>query len=262
MWYHQGQIFNRMKKNPNLYLLICKDTSQWHWVGLRKGRRHKGLGACSVSTAVVLGLMSLNCGWKPLYKRTYVNLERDNSSDMERQDDERYITHWDWLTPAGGCQQGPSRSKQCLGRASGGKEDLSGKSMSGSRQVRRMAVVEVSMVGHWRSQGLRSATENSIKRRVWGSWAVKSPVFEDKKPEGEIRYFRAPLGLESTRPYWVIELGTAGYHRNEPPVSDSFAWFFIFHLLHLHVPLSFDCCQFVGFVFLYFIPPFLFPFMS
>ena len=90
--------------------------------------------------------------------------------------------HWYWLSPAGGCQQGPSRSKQCLGRASGGKEDLSGKGVSGSRQVGTMAAVEVSMVGHWQSRGARRwhrkqnkkvsmgrlSTQSSIKRRVWG----------------------------------------------------------------------------------------------
>lgn len=135
------------------------------------------------------------------------------------------IRHWDWPSPAGRYQQEPSKSKQCLGRASGGKEDLSGK--GGSRQVGTMTAVEVSTMGHWQSRGAgRWHRKQRVKRRAWGGWAVKSPMFEDKKPKGEIWYFRAPFGLESMRPYWVIELGTSGYHRNETLDPDGFAWFF------------------------------------
>lgn len=132
----------------------------------------------------------------------------------------------DWLSPTGRYQQGPGRRKWCLGRASGGKENLSGKGASFSRQVRTMAA-EVSMMGHWQSREARRWYRKQHKRWVWGGWAGKSLVFEDKKPEGKIWYFRAPLGLESMRPYWVIELGTTGYHRNEPLDPDGFAWFFI-----------------------------------
>lgn len=99
-------------KNLNFYLFVYEGTRHWHWMGLRKDRRHKGPGGCKAATAVVSGLRNPNCGCKPICKRSRVNMERAAGvtweGEMTGDDALRLGSSSCWY------QQGLSSSKQYL----------------------------------------------------------------------------------------------------------------------------------------------------